>query len=214
MLSSISFDLKFLFTVVSVVRDVCTVCMCNSHLRTLPPLLLLLYVCEAKLIEFISPLHFHLILSAWFLCICVKFVYGCLFIWTLYIVVGVVVCNIKYIHHIFGIHPGIDVFASHDCSTAYLFHFMFTQFFFYLLRFNLIPPSLLSMQEISNEEIELYTQKIESVREGQIFICILANLVRRCALFLCGWAKRKMKRAFCYFVLNSIKFIFPNAKSF
>lgn len=130
MLSSISFDLKILFTVVSVVRDVCTVCMCNSHLRTLPPLLLLLYVCEAKLIEFISPLHFHLILSAWFLCICVKFVYGCLFIWTLYIVVGVVVCNIKYIHHIFGIHPGIDVFASHDCSTAYLFYFMFTQFFF------------------------------------------------------------------------------------
>lgn len=63
MLSSISFDLKNLFTVVSVVRDVCTVCMCNSHLRTLPPLLLLLYVCEAKLIEFISPLHFHLIYS-------------------------------------------------------------------------------------------------------------------------------------------------------
>lgn len=116
-----------------------------------------------------------------------KFVYGCLFI------VGIVVCNIKYIniHHIFTFaHPAINVFVWRDCSAA--IYFMFTQFFL----FAPVPPSLSSMCDVrvSNEEIELQTkpgiQKCDRMRERETdeWQPIPANLVWRCAF--CSAAKQ------------------------
>lgn len=82
----------------------------------------------------------------------------------LYYIVGIVVCNIKYIQHIFTFtfSPASMFFASYDFARLPIY-FMFTQFF-YLLRFNLIPPLLLSMQR--SVEWGNWTKQIYTEREG------------------------------------------------